>query len=56
LIEFMYSATDVGDGTWIVKRVHLDEKVDEALIYKNEAAHMTRDQVIQYAIKRGSWA
>jgi hypothetical protein len=52
----MYSATDVGDGTWIVKRVHPDERVDEALIYKIEADGMSRDQVIQYAIKRGSWA
>lgn len=56
LIEAAYNATDVGDGTWIVKRLRPGHEWDEALIYKHEAENMTRDEVIQYAIKRGSWA
>lgn len=58
-----YSATHVGEGVWIVKRLRADRDIvdrlytDEATIYAHEvSAGASADEVINYAIKRGSWA
>ncbi len=54
--EITYEVSNLGDSTWMVKRFKPDGAWDEALIYKNEAVGMNQAEVIQYAIKRGSWA
>jgi hypothetical protein len=56
LIEAAYNATY--DGLiWKVKRFRPGKRAwDETLVYAHQSAGMTRDEVIQYAIKRGSWA
>lgn len=52
-----YSATYVGGGVWVVKRVRANKPVDEATIYAHEVpAGASADEVINFAIKRGSWA
>jgi len=56
ILETTYDAVNVGNGVWMVKRTKLGHSWDECIVYANEAKGMTQEEVIQFAIKRGSWA